>query len=68
MDYVRGMDAEEDIQDLRFLLPCLNPSHGIVFLLRSKRAFHRCGPDSGQLLSDIVLLRLLSSWTATLYK
>jgi hypothetical protein len=39
-----------------------------VLLLRSKRAFHRCGPDSGKLLSDIVFVTLLSRWATTFYK
>ena len=29
MDYVRGMNTEENVQDLRFLLPCL-PLHGVL--------------------------------------
>jgi len=36
------VDAEEDIQDFRFLFPCLDPAHGVMLFLRSERAFHRC--------------------------
>ena len=68
MDYVRSVDAEEDVQDFRFLLPYLNPTHGVMLFLLSERAFHRRGSDSGQLLANEVLLFLLCGRTSTLNK
>lgn len=53
------MDPEEDVQDFRHSHPRLDPPHRVVFLLRSERAFHRCGSHSGQILSHKVLLPLL---------
>ena len=58
-DCVRCVDAEEDVQYLCFLLPGLDPAHGVMLFLCSERAFHQSGPDSCQFLVDIVFLPLL---------
>ena len=62
------VDAEEDVQDLRLLLPRLDPSHRVMLLLGPERAFHRSGPHPRQLLTHIVLLLLPLGRTASLDK
>ena len=55
---VGGVDAEEDVQDLRLLLPRLDPPHRVMLLLGPERAFHRRGPHPRKLLAHIVLIFL----------
>ena len=68
MGHVCRVDAEEDVQDFSLPLPGLDPTHAVMLLLRSERAFHLSGPDSGQLLADEVLLLLLCGWASALHK
>ena len=65
---VGGVDAEEDVQDLRHLFPRLDPTHRVMLLLGSERALHRRGPHPRQLLTYIVLLLLPMGGSPALYK
>ena len=55
LDYVRRMNAEEDIQDLGLLSSRLNALQTIVFLLYSERAFH---PRSSHLANSLLTMSL----------
>ena len=59
LHYIRRMNAEEDVQDLRLLLSGLDPTQGIMLLLRSERSLHRCGANSRKFLSHKVFLSFL---------
>ena len=54
--YIRRMDAEEDVQDLRLLSSGFHPPQRVVLFLRTERSLHHCGPHPRQLPSHHVLL------------
>ena len=66
--HVGGVDAEEDVQDLRLPLPCLDPPHRVMLLLGPERAFHCSGPNPRKFLAHIILLLLPLGRTAKLDK
>lgn len=62
--YIRRVNAEEDVQDLCLLLPSLDPSQGVMLLLRSERSLHRRGANSSKFLSHKVLFPFLLPLTS----
>ena len=53
------MNAEEDVQDLRFLLSGLDPTQGVMLLPRSEGSLHRRRSHSRKFLSLKVFLPFL---------
>lgn len=68
LDYVRHMDAKEDVRDLGQHRPRLDTFQTIMFLLRSERAFHPRCTHSCQLVVDDVVIFLHEGRTASLHK
>ena len=68
LDYVRRVDAEDDVQDLGQLRLRLDAFQAIVFLLCSERAFHPRCPHPRQLIAYDVILFLHEGRTAPLHE
>lgn len=58
LDYIRCVDAKEDVQDLGQLRPRIDAFQAVVFLLRPERAFHPRRPHLRQLVADDIVLFL----------
>ena len=64
LDYVRRVDAEDDVQNLGQIRLRLDAFQAIVFLLCSERAFHPRCPHPRQLIAYDVVLFLHEGRTA----